>query len=1352
MTFNPLVSGKKIERATLHRLLPLNQRLYIWPFSFLYILWSISIVYQLYFHNRFYELMLIPLSIIIISQFLTFMASIWSIRARAYLTCLQVYRIQDANYIQICPKEHYGKPALCPIQNQQSTNEKMMENSSSSLHFWFEYQQQKFTWNSDKKIFLKPTYPISKSIQEYLDDKGLIGQDFINETLQTFGKNRFDIKSPKFLELFTEHAVAPFFVFQVFCVLLWCLDEYWYYSLFTLFMLIIFESTVVQQRIRNIAEFRTMTLPTIKLSIKRNGKWIHNLSSEELLPGDIALIPEMEEEEICVPADMIILGSEELKDNQNEISNEKSNLKVQEGKEKSNSKRQFSHRVGVIVNEAMISGESTPLLKEPLFLLDSNEKENQKEMETEIENKIFNVDKDRQFLLYGGTKILQINLEENTDNCNQNEIKTKESNLNSNLNSTNSKDKKKQGLVVYVIRTGFGTTQGKLVRTMIYSNEQVTANNKESFLFILFLLIFAIAASIHVLIHGLKDPNKSKYKLLLDCILIITAVVPPELPMELSLAVNSSLQALSKMAIFCMEPFRIPLAGRLDICCFDKTGTLTEEKLMVQGVCTDSTGEITNKVNEELCLIISSCHSLFKIGKKKKKNESDSSRSNSNSSKSSRSSSNCKILGDPMEKAAVIDFLEADIKENDLITLDNQVHLKIIHRYSFSSDLKRMSVIVQQVIQGEQGGKSIISKSILTCKGAPETIRNLLVKVPSWYDSVYQKLAMEGGRILALAWKEGLSKNEINFPPPRSNIENNLLFAGFLVFKCPVKKDSAKAIKSLSQSGHQLMMITGDNILTAIWTAKELNMMKHPESCILIDTLPKLNSINNEINNQKINQIQSHQINTKREMEILSSQLDIRFYNQNENENEKNDKNGNSSSCHSLPSSCSINLDKIDPSKHSICITGSALDLIVQSNLSLFFNQLIPHISVFARASPEQKELILQRLKSLGMCTLMCGDGTNDVGALKQAHIGVALLDGRPEDLDRIMEQQRRMAMRRQQATMEQNKIKWQNALEEIQNQTINRGDENEINANNQSGINANNANLEKISIEEAKKREKKLMMQRQLEEVMEKVNQEETPMVRLGDASVAAPFTSKIGTIEACCDIIRQGRCTLVTTIQMYKILALNSLISAYSLSVLHLSGIRFGDFQVTITGMLLASCFLFLTRAKPIKKLSSQRPTPTILNWYLLSSVLGQTLIHLLSLSWMIAETGNWTFAYSSSIRNMGEKLKFAPSLTNTAIYLESLILQVSTFLVNYQGRPFRESLWENRPLRTALLIVMGIALIAACEIFPDFNMWLQLVPMPGIFRKRLLFSMLMDVMGCIMMEWMCYKLLFKAKNKIN
>lgn len=105
-----------------------------------------------------------------------------------------------------------------------------------------------------------------------------------------------------------------------------------------------------------------------------------------------------------------------------------------------------------------------------------------------------------------------------------------------------------------------------------------------------------------------------------------------------------------------------------------------------------------------------------------------------------------------------------------------------------------------------------------------------------------------------------------------------------------------------------------------------------------------------------------------------------------------------------IPVDPSAPLDQSLLDEYDICITGSALK---QFESRPSWTVLVQHTWVYARVSPSQKEFILTSLKSLGYTTLMAGDGTNDVGALKQAHIGVALLDGTIEDLQKIAEHQK---------------------------------------------------------------------------------------------------------------------------------------------------------------------------------------------------------------------------------------------------------------------------------------------------------------------------------------------------------
>merc|ERR1711879_474186 len=225
---------------------------------------------------------------------------------------------------------------------------------------------------------------------------------------------------------------------------------------------------------------------------------------------------------------------------------------------------------------------------------------------------------------------------------------------------------------------------------------------------------------------------------------------------------------------------------------------------------------------------------------------------------------------------------------------------------------------------------------------------------------------------------------------------------------------------------------------------------------------------------------------------------------------------------------------------------------------------------------------------------------------------------------------------------------------------------------------------------------------------------------VKLGDASIASPFTSKVAEIESVLHIIRQGRCTLVTTLQMYQILALNCLISAYSLSVLYLDGIKFGDTQMTMTGIGIAALFLFATRSEPRLTLSKQQPNTSVFTWYMFWSMTGQILVHMVVMILAVIYSKPHTPTDEETRDPEG---KFKANVLNTVVSLVSTIQIVATFAANYIGEPFMQSLTANKGLWRSICALAALCFVCALGIFPMFDEWMEIATLPSFdFRASL------------------------------
>eukprot|EP00124_Ichthyophonus_hoferi_P005598 Ihof_evm1s855 gene=Ihof_evmTU1s855 len=774
----------------------------------------------------------------------------WSVNFKAFLNCTSAKNLEEATIVKVVPRKHRGKADLVPLEGK------------GTKKIFFVFQKQRWEYDTITKQFSKVAPPTNKSIRFYAESQPYESRKKVAEAAAHYGSNRFEIPLPTFVDMYKEQIKAPFFVFQLFCVLLWTLEEYWRYSVMTLCMILGFEATVVFTRRMNITKLRGMGNKATSCQVLRYEEW-QTISTVELLPGDhIRLKSGGKGDEAIIPCDVLLLHG------------------------------------SAVVNEATLTGESIPLMKESVSTSDRDRL---------LEIKAV----DRIHTLYGGTKLMEAKGINNEDYC--------------------------EG---YVLRTGFNSSQGKLVRRIEFSTEKVSGDSKDAGWLLCFLLIFAICGSGYVLKQGLAEGKRSRYELLIHCILIVTSVVPPDLPMQMAIFINSSLATLMGLQVFCIEPFRIPLAGKVEVCCFDKTGTITTDRLHAAGVvsshCAKKSMEEISTLDSmlsspyEACLVIGGCHSLVTAAGQ--------------------------TVGDPLESAALLSIgwrynsqeglampLQTDKPSNKTAgSCPLNTQIKIIQRHHFASKLQRMSVVADIKGSQESGAQSYV-----LVKGSPEMISTLLVKseVPKWYTDCHRDLAKKGFRIIALAYKKVPASQRIVVINNRNVAEKDLSFAGFIAFNCKNRADSRRVVRDLRESAHDVIMITGDAILTAAHVAWETSIVREDKEKVLILTVDDDGSLYwSRFSDDK----RLLEFDTK-DMEELSKGYDM-------------------------------------------CVSGEGLEAALEKDIEI--KKYLHLFSVYARMKPEQKEKVLIAIKATGKGTLMCGDGTNDVGALKAADVGVALLNG----------------------------------------------------------------------------------------------------------------------------------------------------------------------------------------------------------------------------------------------------------------------------------------------------------------------------------------------------------------------
>ncbi|POI32970.1 hypothetical protein CIB84_003278 [Bambusicola thoracicus] len=440
-----------------------------------------------------------------------------------------------------------------------------------------------------------------------------------------------------------------------------------------------------------------------------------------------------------------------------------------------------------IVNEGMLTGESIPVMKTLLPFTESPEPWKTHSMEDY-----------RRHVLFCGTEVIQ------------------------------AKSSGRGPARAVVLQTGFNTAKGDLVRSILYPRPLNFQLYRDAFKFIVGLSAIGVLGLIYT-VCVFTYHKKPVADVVAMALLLLTAAVPPAIPAALTTGTVYAQRRLKKKKIFCITPQRINICGQINLVCFDKTGTLTEDGLDLWGIL-PSEGSRFQKIHKfpsstplpwgPVCGAMASCHSLVVLDKK--------------------------IQGDPLD-LKMFEGTHWEIEESSTArdragATDACIvrpgpnassapveGIAILHQFPFSSGLQRMSVVSQKI--GEEHYD-------LYMKGAPETVSSFCRQetVPSDFLEELKTYTSQGFRVIALAHKVLSLPEDVDVSDlEREEAESGLEFLGLLVMENRLKPETKPVLRELAAARIRSIMVTGDNLQTAVTVARNADMIHETSKVIIIE-------------------------------------------------------------------------------------------------------------------------------------------------------------------------------------------------------------------------------------------------------------------------------------------------------------------------------------------------------------------------------------------------------------------------------------------------------------------------------------------------------------------------------------